>query len=216
MFYEIAKRTLDIIVSIVAIIVFSPVLIGFALAVKFDGTKGPLFNDINTRIGKNMKPFFMFKFRSMIPGAHVGFWERHPELKELEEEWKKLGKLPIDRDPRITKVGRFIRRTDLDELPQFFNVLKGEMSVVGPRAPYKEELDRYKVAYPGIEENVEKTYSVKPGITGIWQISGRNAITIPDRFKMEADYAMDRNILTDIRVIIMTPIVMLTRRGAME
>jgi lipopolysaccharide/colanic/teichoic acid biosynthesis glycosyltransferase len=127
-----------------------------------------------------------------------------------------MGKLPINQDPRITKVGRFIRKTDLDELPQFFNVLKGEMSVVGPRAPYPEELDRYLNQYPGIKEDVDATYSVKPGITGVWQISGRNAITIPDRYKLEADYARERNILKDIKIIFMTPIVMLTRKGAME
>jgi exopolysaccharide production protein ExoY len=216
MFYEIAKRLLDLVVSVAATIVFFPVLIGFAIAVKMDGTGGPLFNDISTRIGRNRKLFFMYKFRSMVPGAHIGFWENHPELKELETEWKKMGKLPINKDPRITKVGRFIRRTDLDELPQLINVLKGEMSIVGPRAPYPEELDRYIAEFPEIKEDVDATYSVKPGITGVWQISGRNSITIPDRFAMEAKYAKERNILSDIKIIFMTPIVMLTRKGAME
>jgi lipopolysaccharide/colanic/teichoic acid biosynthesis glycosyltransferase len=229
MFYEIAKRALDIVVSVVAIIVFSPILIAVALAVKFDGTGGSLFlgvqsegadgkltKDFSTRIGKNKKHFLMYKFRSMVPGAHVGFWEMHPELKELEAEWKHVGKLPIHRDPRITKIGRIIRKTDMDELAQFFNVLKGEMSVVGPRAPYPEELDRYIEEFPSIKNDVVNTFSVKPGITGVWQISGRNAISIPDRFKMEAKYAKEKNIWNDIRIIIMTPIVMLTRKGAME
>lgn len=216
MFYEIAKRVLDIVVSLTAIVVFSPVLIAFAIAVKLDGTRGPVFNETNTRVGRYKKPFFMYKFRSMPVGSHVDFWKNHPELKDLEEEWKRIGKLPIDRDPRITKVGRIIRKTDLDELPQLFNVLKGEMSVVGPRAPYLEELERYIERTPEIKENVDKAYSVRPGITGIWQISGRNAIPIPQRYEMEAGYAMRRNVFEDIKIIIMTPIVMLTRKGVAE
>lgn len=215
MFYDFLKRALDLSVAIVALILFAPIYIIFGLLVKLDGTGGPIFVDISTRVGKNMKHFFMYKFRSMILNAHV-FWETHPEYKELEAEWKKIGKLPINKDPRITKVGKFIRKTDLDELPQFFNVLLGSMSVVGPRAPYPEELERYIKEFPEIKDDVATVYSVKPGITGVWQISGRNAISIPDRFKLEAKYAKERNILTDIKVIIMTPIVMLTRRGAME
>ncbi|MBI2357055.1 sugar transferase [Candidatus Dojkabacteria bacterium] len=214
--YSFLKRALDLLVAIVALIVFSPILLLFALAVKFDGTKGPVFVDIGTRIGKGRKPFYMYKFRSMVPGAHVDFWENHPELKEVEKEWKKIGKLHIDKDPRITKVGRIIRKTDLDELPQLFNVLKGEMSIVGPRAPYPEELDRYIAEFPDTEKDVNVAYSVKPGLTGVWQVSGRNSITIPARYKMEADYARRRNILEDIKIIIQTPIVMITRRGAVE
>lgn len=214
--YSFLKRALDLTVATLAIVFFSPVLILFALLIKFDGTGGPIFVDISTRVGKGMKNFYMYKFRSMVPGAHIDFWEKHPELKELEKEWKKIGKLPIDQDPRITWVGRIIRKTDLDELPQLFNVFKGEMSIVGPRAPYPEELERYMGEYPEIKKDVERTFQVKPGLTGVWQVSGRNAITIPQRYKMEGDYADRRNVLEDIAVIIQTPIAMITRRGAVE
>lgn len=216
MMYSVLKRILDISVSLIALIVFSPVLILFSLLIKMDGTGGPLFVDVSTRVGKGRKKFFMYKFRSMVPGAHIDFWENHPELKELEKEWKVIGKLPIDRDPRITWVGKIIRKTDLDELPQLFNVLKGEMSIVGPRAPYPEELDRYIEEFPDIKEDVENAFTVKPGLTGVWQVSGRNSITIPERYKMEAEYALRRDLLEDILIIIRTPIVMLTRRGVKE
>lgn len=216
MLYEILKRSLDLVVGILMIIVFFPVLVAFALAVKFDGTGGPIFIDISTRVGRNRKPFYMYKFRSMVPGAHIDFWDNHPEYAEKKKEWLKIGKLDIDDDPRITKVGRVIRKTDLDELPQLINVLRGEMSIVGPRAPYVEELERYEKEYKGIKKDVNDAYSVRPGLTGIWQVSGRNAITIPQRYKMEADYAKRRNVLEDIKIIVMTPIAMITRRGAKE
>lgn len=214
--YSILKRALDLTVATLAIIFFSPILVLFALLIKFDGTGGPIFVDISTRVGKGMKHFFMYKFRSMVPGAHIDFWEKHPELKELEKEWKKIGKLPINQDPRITWVGRIIRKTDLDELPQLLNVFMGDMSIVGPRAPYPEELGRYMEEFPEIKKDVERTFKVKPGLTGVWQVSGRNAITIPERYKMEGDYADRRNVLEDIAVIIKTPIAMITRRGAVE
>lgn len=216
MMYSILKRILDLTVALAAIILFFPVLLLIAFLIKFDGTGGPIFVDISTRVGKGRKNFFMYKFRSMVPGAHIDFWERHPELKDLEKEWHKIGKLPIERDPRITKIGRIIRKTDLDELAQLINVLMGDMSIVGPRAPYPEELDRYIQEYKGIESNVNEAYSVKPGLTGVWQVSGRNAVSIPDRYVMEADYARRKNIIEDIIIIIKTPIVMITRRGVAE
>ncbi len=214
--YVFLKRALDLVGATVAIIIFSPVLIAFALLVKFDGTNGPIFVDVSTRVGKGRKNFFMYKFRSMVPGAHIDFWDNHPELEALKKEWHKIGKLPIDRDPRITWVGRIIRKTDLDELPQLFNILKGDMSIVGPRAPYPEELSRYIAEYKGIEDDVNTSFTVKPGLTGVWQVSGRNSISMPQRYKMEAEYARRKNIFEDISIIIKTPLVMITRKGAAE
>jgi len=218
MFYDISKRIIDIIVALIAITVFSPILIIIAILIKLESPDGPVFVDINNRAGKGKKAFKMYKFRSMIMRAHD--WEYqlklHPEWKPNYKRWLKIGKLPVNDDPRILNIGKFIRKTDLDELPEFFNVLIGNMSVVGPRAPYVEELERYKKTYPEIKKYVDDVYSVNPGITGVWQISGRNGITIPDRFKMDANYARERNILTDIKVIIKTPIVMITRAGAFE
>jgi len=218
MFYKIAKRLLDIIVSLIAIIVFMPVYIVFSILILLDGCKGSILTEINDRVGLDGKIFRMYKFRSMIVRAHDWdyYLKIHPEWKKYYIEWKKCGKLPINVDPRITKVGKIIRKTDLDELPQFFNVLKGNMSVVGPRAPYKAELDGYIKKYPEIKRYIKATYSVKPGITGIWQISGRNAISIPDRFRMEAGYAKRKNIFEDIKIIIKTPLVMIFRKGVLE
>jgi len=215
MLYEIFKRISDLVIATLATIVFTPLLIVIAFAVKFDGTGGPVFIEISTRVGKNKKPFHMYKFRSMIPNAHI-FWESHPEYEELKKEWLKIGKLPIDKDPRITRVGKIIRKTDFDELPQLINVFKGEMSIVGPRAPYVEELERYLKEFPSIKKNVKTAYSVKPGMTGIWQISGRNSLSIPCKYKMEAKYARNKSILNDLKIIILTPQAMVTRGGASE
>jgi len=217
MFYEISKRILDIVVSIIALILFSPVIIIFAILIKLESPDGPIFNDINDRVGKDKKIFKMYKFRSMIMRAHD--WEYqlklHPDWKPFYDEWKEIGKLPAERDPRMLKIGPFIRKSDLDEALEFINVLIGNMSVVGPRAPYEKELQGYIEKYPEIKKYVDDVYSVKPGITGVWQVGGRNSVPIPERFKMDAQYARERNILTDIVVIIKTPIVMITRKGAM-
>ncbi|KKR05769.1 MAG: undecaprenyl-phosphate galactose phosphotransferase [candidate division WS6 bacterium GW2011_GWF2_39_15] len=214
--YRLLKRILDIIIAVPSLLVASPLLILIALAIKLDGTNGPVFNESSTRLGRGKKPFFMYKFRSMEKGSHIEFWKRHPELKALKQELEQKGKLPSSRDPRVTKVGRFIRKTDLDELPQLFNVIRGEMSIVGPRAPFKEEVERYLELYPDIREGIDDAYSVKPGITGIWQVSGRNSISTPDRYKMEAGYARRKNILDDIKIILKTPFVVLTRKGSTD
>lgn len=217
MLHKILKRLLDIVVAIVAIIFFGPLMLGVAIAIKIV-SPGPIFNDINDRVGQYGKIFRMYKFRSMIVGAHK--WDEllkvHPEWKPLHEKWLKIGKLPADEDPRIHKVGGFIRKTDLDEFSEFLNVLKGNMSVVGPRAMYADELERYKKMYPEILPYVDDVLSVKPGITGVWQIGGRNEMSIPDRFKLDADYARRKSVLEDIKVIIKTPFVMISRRGAYE
>lgn len=215
MFSRFLNRSLDIVVAIIALIVFSPVLIIIALCVKFDGTGGPVFVDINNRLGKDKKLFRMYKFRSMVPNAHI-IIRTDPRYKDLYKKWLRIGKLEINEDPRITKIGRFIRKTDLDEFPQFLNVLKGEMSVVGPRASYADELDRYCEEYPKIKAYLKDVYSIKPGITGVWQISGRNEISMVDRYKMDAVYAKKKSFFLDLKVMIMTPIVMITRRGAFE
>jgi len=217
MLYRIGKRILDIIVALIAIIVFSLVMFVIAIAI-YICSPGSIFVEINNRIGKGGKVFRMYKFRSMIYNAHDWNYhlERHPEWKPLYEKWKKIGKLPVNEDPRIHKVGRFIRKTDLDELSEFFNVLLGSMSVVGPRGMYPDELERYKKEYPEIIPYVDDVLTVKPGITGVWQISGRNSMSIPDRFKLDAKYAREKNLLTDIKVIIKTPLVMLSRKGAYE
>jgi lipopolysaccharide/colanic/teichoic acid biosynthesis glycosyltransferase len=156
----------------------------------------------------------MYKFRSMIPNAHEKI--RNGELKEYQDQWKKHGKLPIKEDPRITRVGRIIRRTDIDEIPQLINVLLGNMSIVGPRPLPADQIQRNRQQEPRIEEYMKDVFSVKPGITGVWQVSGRNSIPTHDQYRMNAQYAKRRSILYDLYIILRTPFAVLTRRGVYE
>lgn len=212
MFYDSLKRLLDIIISIIALIVFSPVIILTALAIKID-TPGPLLADTPPRIGKNGRAFRMFKFRSMVANAHE-ILTSDPKYKKLLDEYKKGG-YKLKDDPRITNVGKFIRKYSFDELPQFINVLKGDMSVVGPRAYYPDELRDQQKKYPYTRDAVKVVLSVKPGITGIWQVSGRSEINFDKRIQLDAQYAKKRSVVYDIYLILKTPSAMLSGKGAM-
>lgn len=209
--YDILKRILDIVGSIVAIILFSPFLIGGAIWIKLVSPQGPVLADIPQRVGKNKKPFTFFKFRSMIPNAHQYLLD-HPDLhkKYLENNYK----LDAKEDPRLLPGARFYRKFSIDEMPQFFNVLFGDMSIVGPRAYYFFELDEQIKRYPEVEKCLPDVLSVKPGITGIWQVSGRSEIGFPDRIKMDAAYAKKRSILYDIFIILKTPFAVISGKGA--
>ena len=213
--YDFIKRLMDIIIALFLLIFFAPVFIVLSIAIKvFDG--GPIFADMPPRLGKNKKKFYLLKFRSMTLNAHEAMLN-NPIFKDLKKKWiANQHKLPINEDVRITPIGRIIRRTDLDELAQVFNVLKGEMSIVGPRAIFEHEMNEYVKEYPDLREAFKHYFDVKPGITGIWQVSGRNSIPIPERIKMEAEYAKRRNILEDILILLKTPLVVITRKGANE
>jgi len=214
--YQIIKRALDVIIAVICLLFFAPIMIVVTIAIKLDSPEGPVFADTPKRLGKDRKPFFMYKFRSMIPNAHKILYT-DPKYKKFAEKHKKSqGKLRVDEDPRITNVGRFIRKTDIDEMPQFFNVLLGNMSIVGPRAYYEDELNRYLDEFPEINAQVEAVLSVKPGITGPWQVSGRNSLTVPDRFKIDSDYAKKKSLMYDFYIMLQTPIAVFTRKGAYE
>ncbi len=211
MLYDASKRVIDIIGSVLGIIILSPLLILTAIAIKLD-SKGPILADVPKRIGKNGELFNMYKFRSMVLGAHELLQKKYPEL---HEEYKKNSyKLEIDRDPRITKVGKFIRKTSIDELPQLFNILKGEMSIVGPRAYYPFELEEQQRKYPASKVFVKVILSTKPGLTGEWQVSGRSEINFDKRVEMDARYVQRRSVLCDIFLMIKTIPAVLTGRGA--
>ncbi len=137
-----------------------------------------------------------------------------PKFKKAYEEQQKGGNYKIKNDPRITHVGKFIRKHSLDEVPQFFNVLRGEMSLVGPRPYYPEELEKQQKAYPQTKELVKEVLSVKPGITGFWQVSGRSELKFDKRIQMDADYARKKSILLDIYIILKTPWAMVSGKGA--
>ena len=212
MFYDLAKRLLDIIVSIICLIVFSPIIFVIAILIPLD-SRGPVFADTPRRVGKNGKLFRMYKFRSMVKNAHDALTS-NPQYQKLYKEYRK-GSYKLKDDPRITRVGHFIRKFSLDEIPQFINVLKGEMSVVGPRAYYPDELEEQQKQYPFTKQDVKVVLSVKPGITGIWQVSGRSEIHFDKRIKLDALYAAKRSVIFDIIILLKTPFAMISGKGAM-
>lgn len=210
MIYDFAKRIIDISGSLMGIVILSPLFIAIALAIKIN-SKGPILADTPMRVGKNGRLFRMFKYRSMVTGAHE-ILQKNPEL--LKKYKKNSYKLDIDEDPRITSVGRFIRKTSIDELPQLFNILSGQMSIVGPRAYYPFELEEQQKKYPNSREFVKIILSAKPGLTGIWQVSGRSNINFDRRVEMDARYIQQKSILYDIWLILQTIPAVLLGRGA--
>lgn len=209
-FYEISKRVIDLSLTSFLFIFFFPIFILVALAIKLE-SKGPVFADTPSRVGKNGKTFKMFKFRSMVVNAHHILRE-DPKYAELYTTYKKSSYKLRD-DPRITRVGRLIRKYSLDELPQFFNVLRGEMSLVGPRAYYPDELEDQQGKYPHTRNAVKIVLSVRPGITGFWQVSGRSEIHFDKRIEMDAAYVKRRSILYDLWIILKSPWAMLSGKG---
>lgn len=214
-FYRKSKRILDIIVSLLTIIITSPVLLLSTLLIWFTDRK-EVFVKEPLRIGLHGKEFKMLKFRTMIPDAHNKI-QNDPEFKDLKDTWiKKDGKLKISEDRRITWVGKILRRTDIDELPQLFNVFMGDMSLVGPRPMYDGEIARYLGKFPEGKKYLRRIQRVRPGLTGIWQVSGRNEIRFKDRVILEAKYAANVNMKEDIKIFFKTPFVVLTRKGVYE
>ena len=189
--YTNIKRLLDIIISIVGLIILSPLFLVLAIVIKLD-SKGSVFFK-HTRYGKNGKKFKMYKFRTMYENAQDMIKEFTPEqIKEWKENFK------LKDDPRITKVGKFIRKTSLDELPQLWNVLKGDMSLVGPRPPLPNEVEQYT-------EEQKKRLSVTPGLTCYWQVQpSRNDFDFDEWFELDMQYLRERSIGTDIKIIFQT------------
>lgn len=211
MFYEISKRIIDIAGAIIGLIIFLPVIILTAVAIELE-SPGPVLADTPKRVGKNGRQFRLLKFRSMIPNAH-NLLHSDPRFKKLLEEYKKSS-YKLHDDPRVTKVGKFIRKHSIDEVPQFLNVLKGDMSLVGPRAYYPFELEEQQKKYPYTKELVNEVLKVKPGATGEWQVSGRSEINFDKRIEMDACYARKRSISYDMMIIAKTPLAMVTGKGA--
>lgn len=207
-FYNIAKRLLDIVGAVVGLIIFSPIMFLTAIYIKLI-SPGLVFADIPERVGKDAKKFRMYKFRSMIPNAHA-YLLQHPELYE---EYKR-NSYKLENDPRILKGGNFIRRTSIDELPQFINVLKGEMGLVGPRAYFPFELRDQQRVFPESRPYVERLLKVKPGITGPWQVGGRSEVSFVERAKIDAGYADRRSILYDLLILLKTPLAVVQAKGA--
>lgn len=208
MLYDFSKRLVDITGSAIGLILLLPLIILVAIAIKFD-SQGPVMADTPMRAGKNGKLFKIYKFRSMVANAHE-ILENNPQLLE---EYKK-NSYKIFNDPRVTKVGKIIRRFSIDELPQFFNILKGQMSLVGPRAYYPYELEEQQKKYPSSRKFVKIILSGKPGVTGLWQVSGRSEINFDQRVKMDAKYVFRRSLFYDFWIMLKTIPAVLSGRGA--
>lgn len=196
-------RFFDILFSIIMILITFPLMLLVSIAIRLYD-KGSIFADFPQRVGKNNKPFFMNKFRSMVQGAHSSI-QKDKNFKELKKKWLTQEKLNINEDPRITPVGKIIRRFDIDELPQFFNVLKGDMSVVGPRPYFVNQLERYLKENKNLQAKWKYIQKEKPGITGLWQVNGRNKNTIEQRFNLDLYYVKNKSFLLDMYIIIKTP-----------
>jgi len=211
MFYTFIKRTIDIIGAIIIGLVFLPVCIISIIAIKLD-SPGPILADTPKRVGNNGKLFKLYKFRSMIVNAHK-LLRTKPQFSKLYEEYKK-DSYKLKDDPRVTRVGKFLRKHSIDEIPQLINVLLGDMSIVGPRPYYPDELVEQQKKYPGTASLVKIVLSVKPGITGLWQVSGRSEVNFDKRIKIDAEYVLRRNIVDDLLILLKSPWAMVSGKGA--
>lgn len=202
---KIFKRLIDILGGIVGTFVLIPLTIGIAIANLICKDNGSIFYS-QYRIGKNGKLFKMYKYRSMVVGADEKLKKYLEENEEARKEYKKYKKLK--HDPRVTKVGEFIRKTSLDEFPQFINVLKGDMSLVGPR-PY---LEREKEDMNGYYKYIT---TFKPGLTGLWQISGRSDVDFVTRIDLDMQYYYNHSLKGDIKILFKTAMKLVKREGAL-
>lgn len=198
--YKIVKRTSDVALSSIALVGLLPIFAVIALAIKLE-SKGPVFFK-HTRIGKDGKIIKIYKFRSMVENAEDLIDKFTPEqMKEYQENYK------LSNDPRVTKVGEFLRRTSLDELPQLINILKGDLSIIGPRPVVADELKKYGT-------NIKKFLSVTPGLTGYWAANGRSCTSYEQRMQMELFYIDNLSFKLDVKVFFKTIGAVLNRRGA--
>lgn len=194
----VAKRTFDICFSLGVLVFLAPVYLTIACIIKFS-SPGPIFY-VQRRVGKSYRPFGCIKFRTMVLNADVvldDMLRRSPELRrEFEQDFK------LKKDPRITSIGHFLRLTSLDEFPQFWNVLKGDMSIVGPRPLVPKEIYKYG-------RHMDKVLTIRPGLTGLWQVSGRNDIPYATRVRMDSYYVHHHHWFMDLWIVCKTVLVML-------
>jgi len=209
--YDLVKRVIDISGSLVIGILFFPLSLVTAVAIKLD-SPGPIFADTPERVGQRGKLFKLYKFRSMIVNAHE-MLRNDPAMAKLYNLYRR-NSYKLRDDPRVTRVGRFIRRHSLDEIPQLLNVFKGHMSLVGPRPYYPDELVEQQKKYPHTKELVKIVQSAKPGVTGYWQVSGRSEVNFDKRIKMDADYVRRRSLALDLIILLRSPWAMISGKGA--
>ncbi len=203
--YDQQKRILDLVVAIGLAVLFLPIWVIVPILVYLDSGWPVIFK--HRRVGKDGQEFSLYKFRSMVKDADEIL---HNKDKKLLQEFKK-GDWKIKNDPRITRLGKVLRSLTIDEFPQLYNVLRGEMSMVGPRAYLKRELDEQSSKYPETKKLLPAILSVKPGITGPWQTSGRNEVPFSVRATLDANYAANRSIANDLKILFKTPRAMLSK-----
>ncbi|RKP53840.1 sugar transferase [Cohnella endophytica] len=198
--HGVLKRAIDIVGSLFGLMLLSPLFVVIAIAIKWEEPKGSVFFS-QTRIGKDEKPFRIYKFRSMCVDAEA-------KLKDvMDRNFISGAMFKIKDDPRITRIGKFIRKTSIDELPQFINVLKGDMSLVGPRPSSPMEVSQYT-------KYDKQRLSVTPGCTGLWQVSGRNNIGFKEMVELDLSYIKKKSIWFDIGILFRTVVTVLTSKGA--
>ncbi|MFS8354562.1 sugar transferase [Bacillus nitratireducens] len=198
--YLFMKRLMDMVGALCGLILLLPIFFIVALLIKLEDPKGPIFFKQN-RVGKNEKEFGMYKFRSMVTGAEE-------KLKELLQHNEVSGAMfKMKDDPRVTKIGKFIRKTSIDELPQLLNVLKGEMSLVGPRPPLPREVKEY-TSYD------KQRLLVTPGCTGLWQVTERNSVGFKEMVELDLTYIQHRSLWFDVKLIFKTVLVLFGSKDA--
>lgn len=206
-YYFYIKRLMDVLISIVFLIVMAPVILVTALLIWLQDGHSPFYSHV--RVGKDKKPFMFYKFRSMVVNADDILFS-DPKLYKM----MRTGKNKIEDDPRITRIGKFIRKYSIDEFPQIINVLKGDMSFVGPRALRSDEYEGYEKKSAKNEDRLNKLVKVKPGITGYWQVNGRSKIGFDMRMDMECYYVDHLSFWLDLLIILKTPLAVMKAEGA--
>lgn len=208
--HDVAKRALDIVGSAVMLVLLSPVFLLIAILVNLR-SPGPVFYR-QVRIGQRGKPFTMLKFRTMrVDADHALHQQYVTEFIKSSQQWQKAGETEVFKltnDPRVTRIGRMLRRTSLDELPQFWNVLRGEMSLVGPRPPLAYEIEQYRPWH------WRRVLEAKPGITGLWQVVGRSRTTFDEMVRLDIRYVTTRSLWTDLKILFATPRAVVSGKGA--
>lgn len=206
---DIAIRVLDIVVAAIMLIVLAPLLALTALFIKLDSPGPVIF--WQRRLGRDLRPFSVAKFRTMYDGSDTESHRVHVERMICDEEDEGDGKpvpmMKMEKDPRVTKVGGFLRRSSIDELPQLWNVLRGEMSLVGPRPPIQYEVDKYPArAY--------RRFAVRPGVTGLWQVKGRSLTSFPEMIALDVEYVERRSLLLNLKILLLTVPTVIHGKGA--
>lgn len=202
---EAAMRALDLVGALALLIVLSPLLLLVALIVRLDSPGPSIYRQ--RRVGRNLEPFAVAKFRTMREGAGAEAHRAHVEKMIAAGERSARPMVKLERDKRVTRVGSFLRRTSLDELPQLWNVLRGEMSLVGPRPPIQYEVDKYP-------SEAFRRFAVRPGITGLWQVRGRSTLTFQQMIEFDTEYVEQRSLLLNLKILLLTLPTVLHGKGA--